>query len=162
MSLILKVSFAAACLTVGAFYAAIAEQRRTSAEQRQIDRGRYLVEIGGCNDCHTAGYIAAEGRIEQSQWLMGNTLGFRGAWGTTYAGNLRLFMNSMTEQQWMVMARNARLRPPMSWWVLRDMSQQDLKAVYAYVKWLGPAGKDAPGYIPPGQKPTGPAVQFPQ
>jgi mono/diheme cytochrome c family protein len=161
MSQILKLSCAAACLCVGAFLPAIASQKSTSAEQTQIDRGRYLVVLGGCNDCHTAGYSAAEGRIEQSQWLMGNSLGWRGAWGTTYANNLRLLMNSMTEQQWIVTARNVRARPPMPWWVLRDMSEQDLKALYAYVKWLGPAGKEVPSFVPPGQKPAGPAVQFP-
>jgi len=70
--------------------------------------------------------------------------GWRGVWGTTYAGNLRLLMNSLTEQQWMVTARNLRARPPMAWWVLREMSEQDLKAVHAYVKSLRPAGERAP------------------
>jgi mono/diheme cytochrome c family protein len=27
------------------------------AQQAQIDRGKYLVTIGGCNDCHTPGYF---------------------------------------------------------------------------------------------------------
>jgi hypothetical protein len=50
----------------------------------------------------------------------------------------------------------------MPWWSLRDMSQEDLKALYAYVKWLGPAGEPAPGPLPPGQQPAGPVVQFPE
>ena len=28
---------------------------------QQLERGRYVVEIGGCNDCHTAGYAEAAG-----------------------------------------------------------------------------------------------------
>ena len=139
-----------------------AEQTDTTHDQRIIDRGRYLVKIAGCNDCHTAGYGTAKGSVAESRWLMGDKLGWRGAWGTTYAGNLRLTMNSLTEEQWVAMARNSESRPPMPWWSLHEMSEEDLKALYAYVKWLGPAGEQAPSYDPPGQEPTGPVVQFPQ
>src|SRR5215510_10111310 len=31
------------------------------AAQSQIDAGRYLVKIGGCNDCHTPGYVMTNG-----------------------------------------------------------------------------------------------------
>jgi hypothetical protein len=57
----------------------------------------------------------AGGRIPESQWLMGDTLGWRGPWGTTYAGNLRLFMNSLTKDQWMNVAKTIQSRPPMPW-----------------------------------------------
>jgi len=87
--------------------AGAAEQKTTTHDQRKIDRARYLVKIAGCNDCHTAGYGMAEGKVAESQWLMGDKLGWRGAWGTTYAVNLRLTMNSLTEEQWVVMARNS-------------------------------------------------------
>ena len=147
----------AALVAVGA-----CEQKNTIGDQRKIDRGRYLVKIAGCNDCHTAGYGMAGGKVAESQWLMGNKLGWRGAWGTTYAGNLRLTMNSLTEEQWVAMARNSESRPPMPWWTLHEMGQEDLKALYAYVKWLGPAGEPAPSYEPLGQEPAGPVVQFPQ
>jgi len=147
----------AALVAVGA-----CEQKNTIGDQRKIDRGRYLVKIAGCNDCHTAGYGMAGGKVAESQWLMGNKLGWRGAWGTTYAGNLRLTMNSLTEEQWVAMARNSESRPPMPWWTLHEMSQEDLKALYAYVKWLGPAGEPAPSYDPPEREPVGRVVQFPQ
>jgi len=26
------------------------------ADRKQIDRGRYMTIVGGCNDCHTAGF----------------------------------------------------------------------------------------------------------
>jgi hypothetical protein len=42
------------------------------------------------------------------------------------------------------------------------MSEGDLRAIYRYVLHLGPAGKPAPDYVPPGQKPAGPYVQFPE
>jgi mono/diheme cytochrome c family protein len=153
---------AAGVLVAALVAAGAAEQKNTTRDQRKIDRGRYLVKIAGCNDCHTAGYGMAEGNVAESQWLMGDKRGFRGAWGTTYAGNLRLIMNSLTETQWVAMAKNSKSRPPMPWWTLHEMGQEDLKALYAYVKWLGPAGEPAPSYEPLGQEPAGPVVQFPQ
>jgi hypothetical protein len=43
----------------------------------------------------------------------------------------------------------------------RDMTTQDLRDLYRYVRFLGPAGEPAPAFVPPGQQPKGPAVQFP-
>ena len=63
-------------------------------EQKSLDRGRYLVKIAGCNDCHTTGYAEAGGKIPEKQWLTGDQLGFRGPWGTTYPINLRLYMQN--------------------------------------------------------------------
>ena len=44
-----------------------------------VERGRYLAKIGGCNDCHTPGYIMKNGQVPEQQWLTGDTLGWRGA-----------------------------------------------------------------------------------
>ena len=61
-----------------------------------IERGRYLVKIGGCNDCHTPGYAQSGGKVPEAQWLSGVPLGFNGPWGTSYASNLRLSAQSIT------------------------------------------------------------------
>jgi hypothetical protein len=37
----------------------------------------------------------------------------------------------------------------------------DLRAIYQYVKTLGPAGEPAPAYLPPGVEPKGPVARFP-
>ena len=108
-----------------------------------IKRGEYLTRITGCNDCHTAGYAATAGQIPQEQWLLGDQLGWQGPWGTTYASNLRLSMAKLTEQQWLAMAKTAQFRPPMPWFALRDMEEKDLKAIYHFIKKLGPAGQPA-------------------
>jgi hypothetical protein len=149
-----------ACYVASAVPATLG-QTNISGDQGQIDRGRYMVRIAGCNDCHTAGYTMTGGKVEESGWLTGDNLGFRGPWGTTYPPNLRLIINSLTEEQWMSLARNLHARPPMPWWILHDMSEKDLKAMYAFVKWLGPAGQPAPRYAPPGENPAGPTVDFP-
>ena len=131
------------------------------AAQRLIERGKYLVKVAGCNDCHTPGYAMSGGKVPESQWLVGDKLGWRGPWGTTYAVNLRLYMRDMTEEKWVKTARTMQTRPPMPWFALNDMTEQDLKAIYQYTKSLGPAGEMAPTFVPPGKEPQGPVVQFP-
>lgn len=124
-----------------------------------VARGRYLVTIGGCNDCHTNGYLQASGKVPESEWLEGTVVGYQGPWGTTYASNLRLVIGSMTESQWIAHARKERL-PPMPWFNLARMTDDDLKAVYAYVRSLGAAGVAAPAYVAPGGKVTTPYFVF--
>ena len=131
------------------------------AESNPVKRGEYIVQIAGCNDCHTVGYPESFGDIPEDDWLTGSPLGYKGPWGTTYAINLRLFMQGLTEDQWIAYARSARSRPPMPWYVLRDMSEEDLVAIYKFVRYLGPAGDPMPAYVPPGQEPKGPYVDFP-
>ena len=126
-----------------------------------IDLGRYLVKTSGCNDCHSPGYIQQAGKTPESTWLTGDALGWRGPWGTTYATNLRLLLANMSEEQWLSHARSMEPRPPMPWFNVRAMSKEDLQAIYQYVRVLGPAGKPAPAFVPPGQPTSGPVVQFP-
>ena len=133
----------------------------TKADPASVARGRYIAKIAGCNDCHTPGYAASGGKVAEKDWLTGDALGWRGDWGTTYAVNLRLYMQGMTEAQWVKAARSVQTRPPMPWFALHDMAEQDLRAFYRYVRHLGPAGQPAPAYVAPGQVPQGPYVQFP-
>jgi mono/diheme cytochrome c family protein len=126
-----------------------------------VKQGRYVVMIGGCNDCHTAGFAPSAGKVPESQWLLGDTLGFSGAWGTTYPPNLRLRLASMDLPTFKAYARTLTTRPPMPYWAVNAMSERDIEALYAYVKSLGPAGEAAPAALPPGQNASGPVVQFP-
>jgi mono/diheme cytochrome c family protein len=125
-----------------------------------IERGRYLVMIAGCNDCHTAGYAESAGEVPESDWLKGDSLGWQGPWGTTYATNLRLRLADMTEDSWVAFARNLRTRPPMPWFGLDKMTDEDLRAIYAYIRKLGPAGEPAPLYLPPGEQAATPVVRW--
>lgn len=67
-----------------------------------LAQGEYLVKIAGCNDCHTPGYMQAAGEVPKDQWLIGNTLGFHGPWGTTFAANLRIKAAEMDEAGWLM------------------------------------------------------------
>ncbi len=124
-----------------------------------IARGRYVARIGGCNDCHTPMYRQRDGNVPESEWLTGVPFGFKGEWGTTYPANLRLIAQTMNEDAWLAYARKPR-RPPMPWFNLRDMSDDDLRAMYRFVRSLGAKGSPAPAYAPPGVAVATPWVLF--
>lgn len=145
------------CTLLAAALPALAQK----ADEASLKRGRYIAQIAGCNDCHTAGYAASGGKTPQKDWLMGDAVGWRGPWGTTYPTNLRLYLQDLTEEQWVKKAKNLKARPPMPWFALRDMQTSDLRAFYRFVRHLGPAGKPAPEYVPPDKTPSGPYIQFP-
>jgi mono/diheme cytochrome c family protein len=133
-----------------------------AAEPAQVERGRYMVLTGHCNNCHTAAYAQKEGEVPESAWLLGSgPQGWRGPWGTTYATNLRLNANAMTEDGWMSYMKNLKARPPMPWWSIRETSEADLRAMYQYIRSLGPAGAPAQAFLPPDKEPKPPYIQYP-
>ena len=155
-------AFAAATNIVGAAETPAAKQPRASASLNAQDRGKYMLIVGGCNDCHTAGFAARGGDVPEREWLKGGgNLGFNGPWGTTYASNLRLVLAKMTEAQWVRYAKELKTRPPMPWFNLNQWTDADLRAFYKYVRGLGPPGDAAPAFVPPEKPPTPPYVQWP-
>jgi mono/diheme cytochrome c family protein len=139
--------------------AALLSQAVPADEQSVRDHGRYLVKLGGCNDCHTPGYAEAAGNLPQSQWLVGSAVGFRGPWGTSYPVNLRLFVQNLSEQAWLEQVRQP-MRPPMPWFALRDMTDADLIAIYRFIRGLGPAGEPAPVAVAPGEPVNTAFIEF--
>ena len=115
--------------------------------------GEYLVAIGGCNDCHTANWNHSPGQIPPAQRLTGSPVGWHGPWGTSYAVNLRLLMRRMTQDAWVTYVANMQPKPPMPWYNMRVMKPADLRAIYAYIHSLGPAGEAMPDDLPPGETP---------
>lgn len=144
------------CLTAAT---AVPAAAGPNADAATLARGRYVVTTSGCNDCHTAGYPESGGKVPEAGWLTGNPVGFNGPWGTTYPANLRLTVQSLSEDAWMARARSA-MRPPMPWFSLRDMTDADLRAVYRYIRSLGASGVAAPAYVPPGGKVATPYIEF--
>jgi len=129
------------------------------APDSQEARGRYLTIVSGCNDCHTAGYPEQGGAVPESEWLTGVAMGYQGPWGTSYPANLRLVVSRLTESQWVEHARKERL-PPMPWFNLAKTTDDDLRAMYAYIRSLGAAGEPAPAYVAPGGRVTTPYIVF--
>lgn len=150
-------------LAIAAVTASVARPAAFSApgeaRDSSIAHGRYLVTVTGCHDCHTAGYLQNGGKAPATAWLTGQSVGFQGPWGTTYPANLRLTVQSMTEEQWLVFAR-AEKRPPMPWFNLREMSDRDLTDIYRFIRSLGPAGVPVPAAVAPGGKVDTPYIVF--
>ena len=138
-----------------------AEQAETYAQphvkaSNPVAAGRYLAIVGGCNDCHTDGYLQNEGQIPEEDWLTGSVLGWRGPWGTTYPQNLRLRVQEMTEDAWVDVLHSRTALPPMPWMNVNQMAEQDARALYQYIKSLGAKGEPMPLAIPPDQEPSTP------
>jgi mono/diheme cytochrome c family protein len=160
VAVLITTAVAAMFVWSGAGWPGLSLAGASTLESSQISRGRYVVKVAGCNDCHTPGYAQSAGMVPESKWLIGDSVGWQGPWGTTYPANLRRFMEGMTEGQWLKVARQPT-RPPMPWFALRDMSDEDLAAIYHFIRSLGPAGKAAPPYAPPGHTVSTPIVLMP-
>lgn len=151
-----EVAIAIALMLPAVALAAATNDRSTLA------RGRYMLITGNCNDCHTPNYPPRDGKVAEREWMLGSApLGFRGPWGTTYAPNLRLTVSRMSERQWVTFAKQLKTRPPMPWFHLNQTHEADLRAMYRFIKHLGPIGDPVPAYIPPDQEPPQPYVQWP-
>jgi mono/diheme cytochrome c family protein len=120
----------------------------TAPEQSLLERGRYMVVTGQCNNCHTSGYSASQGTLPEARWLLGDARGRAEPGGTVYATNLRLLVQDLSVEQWLALVQGSRARAPMPWWNLRQTSEADLRAMYAYIRSLGPAGEPAPAFRP--------------
>ncbi|MFS8138068.1 MAG: cytochrome C [Thermomonas sp.] len=131
-----------------------------ASDAELLARGEYLTRIAGCNDCHTPGYAEKSGELPKAGWLVGNSEGFNGPWGTTYPVNLRLKLQDMDEAAWLKYSGQLHTRPPMPDFAVRAMHEDDRRAIYRFIRSLGPAGVKAPDYLPPGQMPSPPYMQF--
>jgi mono/diheme cytochrome c family protein len=127
----------------------------------EIARGKYIAVMMGCNDCHTPNYLLKEGNVSEKLWLTGSAFGWRGPWGTTYPANLRKRLMDFTEDQWVAFAKTMKARPPMPWFDVNQMHEDDLRALYRFVRSLGPDNTPVPAYVPPGKVPNPPYATFP-
>jgi cytochrome c len=107
-----------------------------------VKRGDFLVRVAGCRDCHTPQKMGQPmpGLDLAGGWVM------QGPWGTVASANItpdpsgisyydeRLFLKVMHTGY--VNARE--LKPIMIWWVHRGMTDEDLKAVFAYLRTVPP------------------------
>lgn len=154
----MRSSIVAVALGMLALTASIAASGASSKPDPLIARGRYLVAFGSCNDCHTPGWRESDGTIPDAQWLTGSTLGYRGPWGTSYPTNVRLEFGRISESDWLFMVRTRAGHWPMVWHDLRNLDTQDQRAIYRFVRSLGPRGIEAPADLPEGVEPKGPYI----
>lgn len=140
----------AAALTVPAF----------AGDDVSVDRGRHISIIGGCHDCHTVGYNESAGKIDPATALKGSPVGYRGPWGTTYALNLRITVSNKSEDEFVKFAKTFQTRPPMPWYNVHELKENDVRSLYQYIKSLGEPGAQAPPALDPATEPTTPYIPF--
>jgi hypothetical protein len=142
-----------------------------SLAKTQIDRGRYLVWAGGCNDCHTPKKMTPQGPVlDEAMLLAGHReqvalppppqpagpwiasayaelTAWSGPWGISYAVNLTPDENtgigSWSEATFVKALKTGRhmgvsrpILPPMPIEAIRNYTDEDLKAMYAYLRSL--------------------------
>ncbi|HEY8320614.1 MAG TPA: hypothetical protein VIG46_02315 [Candidatus Baltobacteraceae bacterium] len=148
----------AAVALLAAAGAGIASPVSTARSNVSAARGRYLVTIGACNDCHSPGWRESDGALPVEKWLVGSSIGLREAWGTSYPANLRVLFSRITEDQWLFEVRTRGGR--MQWHDLRVLTTDDRRSIYRFVHGLGPKGALTPDDLPPDREPRTPYIDL--
>jgi mono/diheme cytochrome c family protein len=172
-----RLRFGVALLLAGAVAASLATQSCTSgkveATTAAVDpvvRGRYLVTIMSCNDCHTPGYFY--GAADTLRRLSGSDLGWVGPWGVVHARNITpdtaTGIGKWTTEEIVKALRSgntpdgSQLAEIMPWKNFASiLDENDAMAIAAYLKSLPPITHKNLDRIPPGGKMTGNNVMFP-
>ena len=165
------------------------------SKKEMLQRGAWMVSLGGCNDCHSpkifvqmgpavvpipdttkllSGYPAhmvlpeiPQGVIAPDRWgaLATNDLtAWAGPWGVTFAFNLTpdvaTGIGSWTEEIFIKAMRTGKhlgegrdILPPMPWPSLAQLSDDDLRAMFAYLMSLKPVENAVPDPRPPAEAP---------
>jgi mono/diheme cytochrome c family protein len=156
------------------------------APEARIERGRYLVTVAGCNDCHTPFQMGERGPepdmtrmlsghpeaiviaeapapAPDSPWIwsgLGTNTAFAGPWGVSFAYNLTPDENTglgiWTEEMFVQAMRTGKhmgqsrpILPPMPWPGYAQMTDEDLSAVYAYLRSIPAIPNRVPEPLPP-------------
>ena len=154
------IALSAVLLTVALPVTALAGTPPQVTAVSPVDAGRYLVIVGGCNDCHTPAYAETGGQVPEDEWLTGVPVGWRGPWGTTYASNLRLIVQSLSEEAFLEVLRSRKQRPPMPWPNVNQLNPADAAAIYQYIRSLGPKGQAMPTAVAADVEPATPYFLF--
>jgi mono/diheme cytochrome c family protein len=150
------------------------EKLPTDWEQTSyVERGHYLVNyLGHCTGCHTP--LGADGESDRSLFLSGvpakfagatagppQVAGFPGPRGSrVYARNItpdaETGIGRWTEEQFVetfktgVRPDGAKYRiSPMEWEVYANMKDDDLRAIYRYLRTVKPIANKVPANVPP-------------
>ncbi len=135
----------------------------------RVERGRYLVTLMGCNDCHTPG--ALYGAPDFKRQLSGSEVGWKGPWGVSYPRNLtpdaETGIGKWSEKEIVAALRTGMrpngtvLQPPMPWPNCTQLTDEDAFAVAAYLKSIPAVSHKVPDLLAPGQPVTGAYLEFP-
>ena len=126
--------------------------------------GAYLLIVGSCHDCHTPNWVESGGKTSKDSLMTGRGLGFMGPWGVDYSKNLRAIADRQGEDHWVEVLKTGDGGDghlPMPWHNTKQMSDEDLRAMWLYLKSLGTAqGEHIPRSVKPGKMPTSPYIDL--
>jgi mono/diheme cytochrome c family protein len=131
------------------------------AASDKIARGKYLVEFGGCNDCHTPGYFL--GKPDMNRYLGGSDVAFEiPGLGVFVPRNItpdkKTGIGTWSEDQIVTALQTGTrpdgriLAPIMPWKAFAKLNKDDAHAIAAYLKTLKPVDHAVPGPFGPGEK----------
>jgi mono/diheme cytochrome c family protein len=153
-----------ASATLAVFVLAVAGNwRAEAADREQVLRGKYLVTLGLCTDCHTPGYFF--GKPDMGRYLGGSEVGFHipdlgvfhgpnltpdketglGNWS---ADDIVRAIQIGTRPDGRVLA------PIMPWHAFAELTKPDAQAIAAFLKSLPPVPNKVPGPFGPTETPT--------
>jgi mono/diheme cytochrome c family protein len=155
--------FAGLALAVMAFATFVMSSGTAVSQSNEIERGKYLVTLGGCNDCHTPGYFF--GKPDTARFLGGSEVGFEmPGLGVFYGPNLTPDKETglgqwSTDDIATAITKGRRpdgreLAPSMPWQAFANLTRQDVHAIASYLKSLPPVKNKVPGPFGPTEKPT--------
>jgi len=165
-------------------------EKKQSTVQTQLERGKYLVTVGGCHDCHTPKIMGSGGvpAPEEKRLLSGhpekeryprwaptdmqernamaltNSMlsAWSGPWGVSFAINLtpdkatgigewseQHFTDAMRTGKHQGQPNGRDILPPMPWFNYKIMSDDDLKAMWAYLRSIPAIQNQVPLPQPP-------------
>jgi mono/diheme cytochrome c family protein len=152
---IIRLVFAAALLVVAGGQA--------NADDKQVARGKYLVTLGSCTDCHTPGNFF--GKPDMARYLGGSDVGFDvpglGVFvGPNLTPDKATGLGSWSAKQIVtalktgVLPDGRQLVPIMPWMAYANLTNGDAYAIAAYLKSLKPVKNQVPGPFGSSEKPT--------
>jgi mono/diheme cytochrome c family protein len=154
---------AGACLALTqAANAAMKHGAPTKAAHAELARGKYLVGLASCTDCHTPGSFF--GKPDMTRFLGGSDVGFAipglGVFvGPNLTPDVKTGLGSWTEQQIMTAFTTGKipggrtLAPVMPWHAYANLTKSDALAIAAYLKSLPPVSHQVGGPYGPTQTP---------
>jgi hypothetical protein len=148
---------------------------------KRIARGEYLVNVAGCDDCHSPKRMGAHGpeiipelrfsgypstrpiqrpdsNVVRQGWALLNAdlTSAAGPWGVSFTANLtsdqtgigawkeEQFITALRKGKYKGLESNRDLLPPMPWFAYRNMTDEDLKSVFAFLKSTKPVKNIVP------------------
>jgi len=152
----------AICLAlVGAAVATAAMLPPGSRAESPVDRGKYLVTLAGCNDCHTPGYFF--GKPDMASYLAGSDVAFEipglGAFpGRNITPDKETGIGTWSEEQIITALTQGKrpdgriLAPIMPYHSFSYLTKDDAAAVAAFLQSLPPIKHAVDGPFKPGEK----------